>query len=180
MTFFLVESRSWRDRNLKFGQVSVQKSEGWVKIYNVKMVNTEMARGPPKHCRNQKILLDSFKLTPRLMLGRLDFFIFEKSVFSITYRQQISTKFSVRHQCNYIIIIMMDTGLLLKMTTPLMLECNWGVKLDWFWKPCNEFDCIVLCEMSDVILASVVPLKIKLLRRQYVHSTRGTLASAQF
>ena len=52
------------------------------------------------------------------------------SHFSITYRQQISTKFSVRHQCNYIIIIMMDTGLLLKMTTPLMLECNWGVKLD--------------------------------------------------
>ena len=35
-------------------QVSVQKSEGWVKIYNVKMVKTEMARGPPKLCRNQK------------------------------------------------------------------------------------------------------------------------------
>ena len=25
-----------------------------MKIYNVKMVKTEMARGPPKHCQNQK------------------------------------------------------------------------------------------------------------------------------
>ena len=30
------------------------RSKGWVKIYNVKMVKTEMARGPPKLCRNQK------------------------------------------------------------------------------------------------------------------------------
>ena len=35
-------------------QVSVRKSEGFVKMYNVKMVRTEMARGPPKLCRNQK------------------------------------------------------------------------------------------------------------------------------
>ena len=35
-------------------QVSVQKNEGWVKIYIIKMVKTEMARGPPKLCRNQK------------------------------------------------------------------------------------------------------------------------------
>ena len=35
-------------------QVSFCKSEGWVKIYNVKMVKTEMAGGPPKICRNQK------------------------------------------------------------------------------------------------------------------------------
>ena len=42
-----------------------------MKIYNVKMVKTEMAGGPSKLCRN-KNLSDSFKLTPRPMLGGLD------------------------------------------------------------------------------------------------------------
>ena len=35
-------------------QVSIRKSEGRVKIYNVKMVKTEMACAPPKTCQNQK------------------------------------------------------------------------------------------------------------------------------
>ena len=46
-------------------QVSVRKSEGWVKIYNVKILKTEMSTGPPKLCWNQNFL-DPFKLTPRL------------------------------------------------------------------------------------------------------------------
>ena len=41
-------------------QVSFCKSEGWVKIYNLS---------------KSKILLDPFKLTPRLMLGGLDFYL---------------------------------------------------------------------------------------------------------
>ena len=35
-------------------QVSVWKSEGWLKIYNVKMVKIEMVRGTSKLNRNQK------------------------------------------------------------------------------------------------------------------------------
>ena len=45
--FYIVDFHSaltFPDRDLR--------SEGWVKIYNVKMVKTEMARGPPKLCRN--------------------------------------------------------------------------------------------------------------------------------
>ena len=47
--FYIIDFHSdlaFRDRDLQ--------SEGWVKIYNVKMVKTEMARGPPKLCWNQK------------------------------------------------------------------------------------------------------------------------------
>ena len=33
---------------------SALSKPGWLKIYNVKMVNEELARGPPKLCRNQK------------------------------------------------------------------------------------------------------------------------------
>ena len=43
--------------------------EGWVKIYDVKMFNTKMAGGPPRLCRNQKSLLDSYKLASRLLLA---------------------------------------------------------------------------------------------------------------
>ena len=47
-------------------QVFVRKSEGWVKIYNVKMIKTGMARGPPKLCRNQKSfwILSTYKVKP--------------------------------------------------------------------------------------------------------------------
>ena len=47
------------------------------------MVKTEMVIGPPKHCRNQKILLDSFKLTPRLMLGGFGLICFWKQCFLV-------------------------------------------------------------------------------------------------
>ena len=43
-----------------------------MKIYDVKMVKTEMARGLLKLCRNKKNLFDSFKLTPWLTLGGFD------------------------------------------------------------------------------------------------------------
>ena len=51
-----------------------------MKIYIVKMVKTEMARDPPNFVK-LKILLDSLKLTSRLMRGGFDHFIFEKSIF---------------------------------------------------------------------------------------------------
>ena len=60
----------WKDR-----------SKGRVKIYIVKMVKTEMARDPPNFVK-LKILLDSLKLTSRLMHGGFDHFIFEKVFFS--------------------------------------------------------------------------------------------------
>ena len=46
-------------------------SEGCVKIYNVKMVNTEMDRGPQKLCQ-EKNPFGSLQTNPRmLMLGGL-------------------------------------------------------------------------------------------------------------
>ena len=38
-----------------------------MKIYNVKLVKTEVSTGTPKLLSISKILLDPFKLTPRLM-----------------------------------------------------------------------------------------------------------------
>ena len=55
--------------------------EGRVKTYNVKMLKTELARGTPKLCRNQKSFFDTFKLTPRLMRGGLYFSFSQQSVF---------------------------------------------------------------------------------------------------
>ena len=46
-----------------------------------KMVKLWLTLGPPKLDQNQKILLDSFKPTPRLMRGGLRLFFFEKHVF---------------------------------------------------------------------------------------------------
>ena len=45
--------------------------EGWVKIYTVKFVPTEMARGTWSKSKN---LLDPFRPTPRLMLGGFIYF----------------------------------------------------------------------------------------------------------
>ena len=45
--FYIVDFHS--ALNLK---VSLCQIEGWVKIYNVKMVKTEMTCAPPKTCRN--------------------------------------------------------------------------------------------------------------------------------
>lgn len=39
-----------------------------MKIYNVKTLKTKLARGPPKHCQNQKPFW-VFKLTSRLTRG---------------------------------------------------------------------------------------------------------------
>ena len=54
--------------------------EGWVNIYKVKMIKTEVARGTPKLFWNSK----NFKLTPGLMLGGFRFWFSWKGCFSET------------------------------------------------------------------------------------------------
>ena len=54
------------------------RSKGWVKIYNVNMVKTKMARVPPKLCRNQKSFqmspqADAWWVPPILFLKKLNF-----------------------------------------------------------------------------------------------------------
>ena len=61
-------------------QVSVWKSEGWVKIYNVKVSKTEMACAPPKSCRNQKSFWDPSTYHPNTTGMGWTFFISKKHV----------------------------------------------------------------------------------------------------
>ena len=73
-------------------------SEGRVKIYNVKMVKTEMACAahnvhPPKTCQNQQILLDSFKPTPKYLPSGLHYFISSKTCFRVGVKHS-SVEFS--------------------------------------------------------------------------------------
>ena len=55
--------------------------EGRVKIYNIKFVNMERA---PQAWSKPKILLDPFRLTPRLMLDGFGLILFWKHIFLIT------------------------------------------------------------------------------------------------
>ena len=74
--FYIVDFHSaltFPDRDLQ--------SEGWVKIYSVKMFKTEMARGPPKLCRNQKSCwIHSNKPQGWWLAGSANLFL-KKSVF---------------------------------------------------------------------------------------------------
>ena len=56
-------------------QVSVGKSEGWVKIYNIKMVQMELACSPPKTCQNKKSIWIPSNTR------RMVFFLLKKNMF---------------------------------------------------------------------------------------------------
>ena len=55
-----------------------------MKIYNVKMVKTEMARGPPKHCRNQNPFgsLQTYPQADSLWVGP---YLFVKNAFFVVH-----------------------------------------------------------------------------------------------
>ena len=59
-----------------------------------------MAGGPPKLCRNKKNLLDSFKLTSRLMIGGFRQFISDKCFFlkhpTLQICNQVTSYFRIR------------------------------------------------------------------------------------